>query len=155
MATSRPGPCGRNERRTLLPLIDDARRELQDAGVSEPVCVALADAGFWNTEQIHTLTAQGVRLLVSPDNKRRTTPDKTRHTKDYYIQMREELSTEEGRALYRQRKSMIEPIFGQVKHNRRIDRFTRRGLAACRAEWRLVMATHNLLKLHTRTTAAA
>jgi hypothetical protein len=50
---------------------------------------------------------------------------------------------------------MIEPVFGQIKHNRRIDRFTRRGLAACRAEWRLVMATHNLLKLHTHQLATA
>ena len=69
--------------------------------------------------------------------------------------MREELSSEEGRALYRKRKTMIEPVFGQIKHNRRIDRFARRGLAACRAEWRLVMATHNLLKLHAHATAIA
>ena len=61
--------------------------------------------------------------------------------------MREQLATDEGHDLYAQRKSIIEPVFGQVKHNRRIDRFNRRGLAACRAEWRLVMATHNLLKL--------
>ena len=61
--------------------------------------------------------------------------------------MREKLSTDRGRELYAQRKITIEPIFGQIKHNRRIDRFTRRGLAACRAEWQLVMATHNLLKL--------
>ena len=84
-----------------------------------------------------------------PDNRRRKTPGKTRVKQQHYIEMREALDTDEGRALYKKRKSMIEPVFGQVKHNRRIDRFTRRGLAACRAEWRLVMATHNLLKLHT------
>jgi Transposase DDE domain len=39
---------------------------------------------------------------------------------------------------------MIEPVFGQMKFNRRIDRFRRRGRAAVRAEWRLITATHNL-----------
>jgi hypothetical protein len=50
---------------------------------------------------------------------------------------------------------MIEPVFGQTKHNRRIDRFHRRGRAAVRREWRLITATHNLLKLHRHTLAAA
>ncbi len=50
---------------------------------------------------------------------------------------------------------MIEPIFGHTKHNRKIDRFQRRGRAACRSEWRLITATHNLLKLHRHQIAAA
>ena len=49
---------------------------------------------------------------------------------------------------------MIEPVFGQTKHNRGIDRFQRRGRAAVRSEWRLITATHNLLKLHRHTPAA-
>ena len=50
---------------------------------------------------------------------------------------------------------MIEPVFGQTKHNRGIARFQRRGRAAVRAEWRLITATHNLLKLHRHTLATA
>jgi len=50
---------------------------------------------------------------------------------------------------YRKRQGMIEPVFANTKFNRRIDRFLRRGRAACRSEWRLITATHNLLKLHT------
>jgi hypothetical protein len=42
-----------------------------------------------------------------------------------------------------------------TKFNRRIERFKRRGLAACRAEWRLITATHNLLKLWQNTVAVA
>ena len=56
--------------------------------------------------------------------------------------------TDRGRELYAQRKITIEPVFGQIKYNRRIDRFMRRGRAAAQSEWRLVAATHNLLKLH-------
>jgi transposase len=138
---------GGNERITLEPLIDKAHQELEDAGVLGKVEVALADAGFWNTEQIERLTERGIRPLVKPDAGHRTTPGKTRQRKPHYLQMREQLDTEEGKQLYRQRQAIIEPVFAQTKHNRRVDRFQRRGLGACRAEWRLITATHNLLKL--------
>jgi hypothetical protein len=48
---------------------------------------------------------------------------------------------------------MIEPMFGNTKFNRAIDRFQRRGRCAVRSEWRLITATHNLLKLHTHQLA--
>ena len=65
--------------------------------------------------------------------------------------MRRVIATEQGGALYSQRQWMVEPVFAQIKTNRRIDRFKRRGLAAARSEWRLIAATHNLLKLHRHT----
>jgi transposase len=139
--------AGGNERVTLEPLIDKAHVELEQAGVTGNVETALADAGFWNTEQIERLADRGIRPLVKPDAGHRKTPGKTRRVKPHYLQMREQLATEEGKQLYRQRQAIIEPVFAQTKHNRRVDRFQRRGLGACRAEWRLITATHNLLKL--------
>jgi hypothetical protein len=68
--------------------------------------------------------------------------------------MRRKLSTERGRKLYAQRKITVEPIYGQIKYNRHIDRFMRRGRAAAQSEWLLVTATHNLLKLHTHWIAS-
>jgi hypothetical protein len=62
--------------------------------------------------------------------------------------MRRVLATETGGALYGKRQAIVEPVFAQTKFNRRIDRFQRRGRSACRSEWRLITATHNLLKLH-------
>jgi hypothetical protein len=62
--------------------------------------------------------------------------------------MRRVLASHEGRALYRRRQITIEPVFGQIKSNRAIKRFQRRGRAARRSERRLIAATHNLLKLH-------
>ena len=50
---------------------------------------------------------------------------------------------------------MIEPVFGHTKFNRRMGRLQRRGRAAARSEWRLITATHNLLKLHTHEIATA
>ena len=62
--------------------------------------------------------------------------------------MRRKLTSERGRKLYAQRKITVEPVYGQIKYNRHIDRFMRRGRAAAQSEWRLVAATHNILKLH-------
>ena len=139
--------CGGNERQTLERLVDGAERQLMGAGVSDSVEVALADAGFWNTDQIATLTARGIKTLVNPDSAGRQAPAPNRQRRPHYVQMREQLASEEGKAHYSQRMVMIEPVFAHTKHNRRVDRFQRRGLAACRAEWKLVTATHNLLKL--------
>ena len=69
--------------------------------------------------------------------------------------MRSILATELGGGLYRKRQGMIEPVFGDIKFNRRIDRLQRRGRSAARSEWRLITATHNLLKLHKHLNAVA
>jgi hypothetical protein len=66
--------------------------------------------------------------------------------------MRGVLATERGAELYARRQGMIEPVFAHTKFNRRIDRFLRRGISACRSEWRLITA--NLLKLHSHQIAA-
>ncbi|WP_407655882.1 transposase [Capillimicrobium parvum] len=60
-----------------------------------------------------------------------------------------------GREFYRQRQITVEPVFAQIKFNRAIRRFQRRGRAACRSEWRLIAATDDLLKLHSHRPAAA
>jgi hypothetical protein len=60
-----------------------------------------------------------------------------------------------GGELYSKRQCMVEPVFAQIKANRRIDRFKRRGRAAARSEWRLIAATHNLLTLHRHSMSPA
>lgn len=67
--------------------------------------------------------------------------------------MQAKLASDQGRSLYKRRGQIIEPVFGQIKDPRGIRRFQRRGLAACAAEWKLIAATHNLLKLWRRQTA--
>jgi transposase len=61
--------------------------------------------------------------------------------------MSAKLATKRGRRTYKKRAATIEPIFGQIKHNRKIATISRRGLDAATSEWRLICATHNLLKL--------
>jgi Transposase DDE domain len=62
--------------------------------------------------------------------------------------MRRVLDTDHGGGLYRKRQGMIESVFAQTKSNRGMARFRRRGRSAVRTEWRLINATHNILKLH-------
>jgi transposase len=57
------------------------------------------------------------------------------------------LETRRGRKIYKKRAATIEPIFGQIKHNRQIRNLSRRGLPAADSEWKLICTTHNLLKL--------
>jgi hypothetical protein len=115
--------------------------------------VLLADAGYWHTAQQQAITDRGIEVLVPPDGNQRA-GIRPGWEGGPYQQMRDRLATDHGRELYKQRKITIEPVFGQIKHNRQIDRFMRRGRAAARSEWRLVTATHNPLKLHTHWTAA-
>ena len=61
----------------------------------------------------------------------------------------------EGFEWSRELSRTLERVFGQLKFNRQITRFQRRGRAACRSEWRMIAATHNLLKLHRHQIAAA
>jgi hypothetical protein len=136
----------------LEPMINAARRELQAAGISEEPQVALADAGYWHQEQMEQVVSDGIVVLVRPDGDQRkgTRPGWDR---GYPAFMRRVLGTDLGGELYRKRKTMIEPVFGQTKFNRRADRFQRRGTSAVRSEWRLITATHNLMKLHRHQTA--
>ena len=124
-----------------------AERELERAGIEERPEVALADAGYWNGAQIAELERTGTTVLVPPDADTRRAPSKLRRGGGYQ-RMRERLARPEAAALYRRRQQMIEPVFAQIKNNLRAGRFSRRGLASCRAEWRLTAATHNLLKLY-------
>jgi len=61
-------------------------------------------------------------------------------------EVRELLSTEEGETKYKQRKIDVEPVFGQIKHNRGFNRFSLRGLSKNTTDWGLICIAHNLMK---------
>jgi transposase len=138
----------------LEPVVHAALRDLQAAGVTEKPEIVLADAGYWHAEQMQRLVNDGMQVLVPPDSGLRQGA-RPGWEGGYYAFMRRVLSSEHGHALYAKRKHSIEPVFGQIKGNRRLDRFQRRGRAAVRSEWRLITATHNLLKLHNHWIAPA
>src|SRR3954469_10952287 len=138
----------------LSPMVQTALGELEAVGVTETPGVVLADAGYWKNDAIQTLCGEGIPTLVAPDADRRKAPRPGRRGGPYDF-ARRVLATDWGQQLYLKRQGTVEPVFGQIKSNRGADRFQRRGRSAVRSEWRLLTATHNLLKLHRHQLATA
>ena len=138
----------------LEPVLNAAYRDLERAGVTDRAGTVLADTGYWHKEQMERIVAEGSVVLVPPDGGLRS-DTRPGWDKGMFAFMRRVLATDRGRELYSLRRQTVEPVFGQIKGNRGIDRFQRRGRAAARSEWRLITATHNLLKLHSHWTTPA
>jgi transposase len=138
----------------LEPMVDATLSELEKAGVGEPPETVVADPGYWHKQQMENVVSRGIAVLIPPDSgvRKGTRPG---WNKGLYAFMRRVLASEHGQAIYRRRMTTVEPVFGQMKFNRRFDRFQRRGRSAVRSEWRLAAATHNLLKLHSHRIAVA
>lgn len=139
----------------LDPMITATLAELERAGVHERPGVALADAQYWNEDHIDEVTAnKHIQVLIPPDASSRAQP-RPGWSGGRYDHMRLILSSDHGQQLYRKRMEMIEPVFGHTRHNRHFRHFLRRGKTAVRTEWRLLMMTHNLTKLHRHQIATA
>ena len=139
----------------LAPMVTATIAELEQAGITSRIETALADAQYWNEEHIdEVIASKHIQVLIPPDGsgsgKQRAGWQGGRYTWMRYV-----LASEPGDKLYRKRKKMIEPTFGHTKHNRQVTRFLRRGRTAVRTEWRLLMMTHNLTKLHRHQIATA
>jgi transposase len=61
--------------------------------------------------------------------------------------MRQKISTAEGKAIYGERKCLVEPVIGQLKMVGGMARLLLRGLLGARIEWKWATTAHNLLKL--------
>ena len=62
--------------------------------------------------------------------------------------MRRKLQTKAGAAIYFKRKTVVEPVFGQIKQARGFRQFLLRGMGKVRGEWAMICLTHNILKLY-------
>jgi len=69
--------------------------------------------------------------------------------------MRDKLRTTAGQAVYKMRKAVVEPVFGQIKERRGLRGFLMRGREKAAAECQIICLTHNLLKLFQARTAPA
>jgi len=145
-----------NDSDQLAPMVANAADTLRDAGIEEPIGIVLADGGYWNAPAITNVREQGIDVLIPTQDRRRTRPRTLSPRQgDEAERIEAVLSHPEGQALYRRRQQIVEPVFAHTKVIRRTDRFLRRGLAACQAEWQLIAATHNLLKLWRASLAQA
>jgi hypothetical protein len=134
----------------LAPMLEQVE---QNVG-AQPQAVS-ADSGYWNPEQVEKIQVQGIDLHVATGKQKHGETSKSVSADEIDSgpelslreRMKRKLKTEAGRNLYRMRKAIVEPVFGQIKEWRGFRRFSLRGLQKVRAEWKLLCLTHNLLKL--------
>jgi Transposase DDE domain len=144
-----------NDSHQLAPMLTAARANLERVDHPEAIECVLADGGYWNHDQIAQLGADGTLLVLPTHDPHTHGRRRSRLQGPEAERIQTLLDTKPGRALYRRRAELVEPIFAHTKHTRQITRFTRRGLIAARDEWSLIAATHNLLKLFRYTPAMA
>jgi transposase len=125
----------------LLPMVD----QIECNTASRPEMV-LADTGYASEAGFQGLESRAVAACVALGGE-----DKQRAVKSHLsatLRMLERLRTPEGRAHYRRRKTIPEPVFGWIKQVIGFRCFSLRGIAAVSAEWRLMCTAMNLKRLH-------
>ena len=146
-----------NDNAQLHPMIAATNQSLTDAGIDAAVEKLLADAGYCSEDNLAALTDEDPDCFIATRNTRRNPQPRNGRRgplpagATLVDKMDRKVSNKAGRTAYRKRQHIIEPVFGQTKDARGARRFMRRGKAAAASEWKLLMGTHNLLKLYRQT----
>jgi len=112
-----------------------------------------ADAGYFSSEVVTNLSADGTDVYMPPDRMHHAykmpAAPRGRIPKGLSVvdRMRRKLRTKQGRKRYGLRKELPEPVFGQIKQVRGFRQFLLRGKEKVGGEWRLICTGHNMLKL--------
>ena len=72
---------------------------------------------------------------------------KTRKPESPVDRMKRRIDSEEGRRCYGQRFATVEPVFANIRYNKRLNRFTLRGRQKIETQWKLFCLVHNIEKL--------
>jgi len=138
-----------NDKKQLVPMLEQVIALMEGKPQR-----AMADAGYFREASVTDGRLEGIDLFVAPDKQKHSdevvvaTGPPPLESSSVAERMRSKLRTPDGRAVYRRRKAIVEPVFGQIKEARGFRRFLLRGLGQVSAEWKLICATHNLLKLY-------
>ena len=139
-----------NDVHQIAPMLNEVRRMTGALPNKETL-----DAGYWSEKGILE-APPGVELFIAttkdwkqrkalrelPAPRGRIPASATPRDR-----MERKLLTKRGKEIYKLRGKTVEPVFGQVKDARRLDRFLLRGEEKVSLEWSLICSTHNLLKL--------
>jgi hypothetical protein len=131
----------------LQRMVAAARANLAAIEHDAPIKCVLADAGYWNHDEIAAVQATTAAVVIPTSDRHNTKRTRAPKQGPQAERINKILATRAGRRLYRRRAELVEPVFAHTKHTRGIDRFSRRGIDAVQAEWQLIATTHNLLKL--------
>jgi transposase len=118
---------------------------------------ASMDAGYFSKNNVAVLKKMKVETFIPPERRKHgeVAPPAPRGRIPDGLSakelMRRKLSTIRGRTIYAKRKTIVEPVFGQIKQARGFRQFLLRGITKVKGEWSLICTTHNLLKLWRNT----
>jgi transposase len=120
----------------------------------------IADAGYCSTGNIEASEQRELDAYLSTSRQehgKRPRPSRGPAPRDLDARgrMDRKLRSKAGQAIYALRKTIVEPVFGQIKGARGLDRFLLRGLEKVNGEWALMAITHNIGKLHRAEVATA
>ena len=141
-----------NDKQAALPTIDTVPSQL-----GQPPAANL-DTGYFSENNIAGLQARGIDPYIatgrSPHHQGWRAyfldkPDPLPGEASVKEQMAYKLRTKIGKALYRLRKSTVEPVIGIIKEVLGFRQFSLRGLGPASGEWTLVCLAYNLKRLHT------
>ena len=136
-----------NDKQQLVPMI---KLVVANTG-GKPIAVS-ADTGYWSEANVGDESVAGVDLHIATGRQKHgekvamaTGPPPEDATPKEA--MAHKLRTEAGKSIYKMRKAIVEPVFGQIKERRGFRRFSFRGVGSVRLEWKLICLTGNILKL--------
>ncbi len=139
---------------SLLPLVDEVGRQCR----AKPQRVS-ADSGFFSLANLQGLRQRQIEGYVPDANLsyelkgrgRARGIGRSRHLRDpEHRRMRQKLRSVAGRKIYRQRKALVEPVFGVLKQQRGLRQFRLRGLARVGIEFTLAAIGYNLSRIYQR-----
>ncbi len=136
-----------NDNGQLIPMVNAA---CENTGLVPAKVVA--DAGYRNEVELAAMSKMGVDAYVALGREGKAAA-KPSANKPHTVEMSEKLNTKEGRATYKKRKSLVEPVFGWLKHVLGFRSFSLRGLRKVQGEWNLVCLALNLRRMATMEVA--
>jgi transposase len=141
--------------RQLAPALDQLAGNLDAIGAELPAGATLtADAGYFSEDNIRITAEHGLDPHIATGRFKHSEPQPPAPrgpvAKDATAKQRmaRKLRTKRGRAVYSRRKTIVEPVFGQMDTVQDARQLLLRGKQAASDQWRFHCAIHNLLKLH-------
>ncbi len=116
----------------------------------------LMDAGYFSEGNVKLCEENNITPYISFGKEKHNQPLEERFKEADPLpdkptpveKMKHRLQTKEGKVIYGERKSTVEPVFGVMKHVMGFRQFMLRGFEQAKGEWNLMCIAYNLKRLH-------
>jgi transposase len=141
-----------NDKLEITPTLSSLNELPEELGGVDTI---LADAGYFSESNVAACNQCGIEPFIPPSRDKHNQPLAERFVDPPPLsadakpidKMRNKLKTVEGRKIYAQRKSTVEPVFGIIKHVMGFRQFFLRGREAVSGEWTLVSIAWNIRRM--------